>query len=364
MKLSSSSILPNSIIFYIFSLTIMIIVTISPISITIEKSGITIKNYYAYSSTSNSSSISSSLSQQTAADNTTLADYNLAAAGDWGCTTDTINTVKNIINHKPELVLALGDLSYNKTAQCWLDIINPIADKTKIVIGNHETDSTKKLKDYMEFFGLEKQYYSFNYGNVHFTAISTELPYEEGSEQYEFVNNDLSKVSSDPEIDWIVVFFHSLAYTSPADSGKGNRAEKEFRATYHPLFDKYNVDIVLQAHNHNYQRTYPIIFNNDKPKEPIVTDKTDNSNNNFHNPEGQIFVTAGTGGAELYPLTGQADFIANQYVGFGFLDVDVINNNNEMTTTLAGKFYANYDVVDDNETTIKDQFTITKTVKS
>ena len=52
-------------------------------------------------------------------------------------------------------------------------------------------------------------------------------------------------------------------------------------------------------------------------------------------------------------MTGQADFIANQYVGFGFLDVDVINNNNEMTTTLAGKFYANYDVVDDNETTIK-----------
>lgn len=137
------------------------------------------------------------------------------------------------MNHKPELVLALGDLSYNKTAQCWLDIINPIANKTKIVIGNHETDSTKKLKDYMEFFELEKQYYSFNYGNVHFTAISTELPYEEGSEQYEFVNNDLSKVSSDPDIDWIVVFFHSLAYTSPADIGKGNRAEKEFRATYH-----------------------------------------------------------------------------------------------------------------------------------
>src|SRR5687768_10239889 len=154
MKLSSSSILPNSIIFYIFSLTIMIIVTISPISITIEKSGITFKSYYAYSSTYYSSSYSSSsLSQQTAADNTTLTeDYNFAAAGDWGCTNDTMNTVKNIMNHKPELVLALGDLSYNKTAQCWLDIINPIADKTKIVIGNHETDSTKKLKDYMEFF--------------------------------------------------------------------------------------------------------------------------------------------------------------------------------------------------------------------
>ena len=208
----------------------------------------------------------------------------------------------------------------------------------------------QKLKDYMEFFELEKQYYSFNHENVHFTAISTELPYEEGSEQYEFVNNDLSKVSSDPNIDWIVVFFHNLAYTSPADIGKGNRAEKEFRATFHPLFDKYDVDIVLQAHNHNYQRSYPIVFNNDKPKEPIVTNNnnnnnTDDSNNNFHNPEGQIFVTAGTAGAELYLLTGQADFIANQYVGFGFLNIDVNNNNNNngmaISTILTGKFYAN-----------------------
>ena len=269
------------------------------------------------------------------------------------------------MNHKPELVLALGDLSYNKTAQCWLDIINPIADKTKIVIGNHETDSTKKLKDYMEFFGLEKQYYSFNYGNVHFTAISTELPYEKGSEQYEFVNNDLSKVSSDPAIDWIVVFFHSLAYTSPADTGKGNRAEKELRATYHPLFEKYDVDVVLQAHNHNYQRSYPIIFNNDEPMEPIVKDNnTDNNSNSFHNPKGQIFVTVGTGGAELYPLTDQALYVANQYVGFGFLNIDVTNNNNN-GTTLTGKFYANNhdgDSDGSNGTAIKDQFTITKTV--
>ena len=352
MKLSSSRIIPDSVIFYIFSLTILIIIVTTTPSISIEKSGITIKKHYAYSSPLVSSS-SSLLPNQTAA--TTLVDFNFAAAGDWGCTSDTTDTVKNIMDRDPEIVLALGDLSYNSSAQCWLNIIDPIAEKTKIAIGNHEVDSTKKLKDYMDYFGLEKQYYSFNYQNVHFTAISTEFPYEKGSEQYNFVNNDLSKVSSDPNIDWIVVFFHSLAYTSPADTGKGNRAEKELRETYHPLFDKYDVDIVLQAHNHNYQRSYPIIFNNDKPKEPIITDNTDddddnNNNNNFHDPEGQIFVTVGTGGAELYPLTGQAVYVANQYIGFGFLNLDVINDG----TILNGKFYAN------DGTTIKDQFTMTK----
>ena len=267
---------------------------------------------------------------------------------------DAEDTVKNIIDKDPEIVLALGDLSYNNTAQCWLDIIEPIADKTKIAIGNHETESTKKLEDYMEFFGLEKQYYSFDYQNVHFTAISTELSYEENSEQYNFVNNDLSKASSNPDIEWIVVFYHSLAYTSPADIGKGNRAEKELRETYHPLFEKYNVDLVLQAHNHNYQRSYPIIYNEDKPKNPIITNNdNDNDMNNYNNPKGIIFSTVGTGGAETFPLTGQAPYIVTQYVGFGFLNVYVTNNGD----TFTGKFYA-------NDGTIKDQFTITKSINN
>jgi hypothetical protein len=339
----------------------MIIMMITLLPISIEKNGITIKNhhYTAYASPSSPSYPSSSSPTKSAV---TLADFNFVAVGDWGCTSDTIDTVKNIVDKDPELVLALGDLSYNSTAKCWLDIIEPIADKTKIAIGNHETDSTKKLKDYMEFFGLEEQYFSFNYENIHFTVISTELPYEEDSEQYNFVNNDLSKTSSNPNIDWIVVFYHSLAYTSETNSGKGNRAEKELRETYHPLFAEYDVDFVLQAHNHNYQRSYPILYNNDNPKNPIITNNdniynnnnnnNNNKNNNYHAPEGQIFATVGTGGASIYPFTGQAPYIANQYAGFGFLNVDVTNNNNG--TTFNGKFYANDGI------TIKDQFTITK----
>ena len=114
--------------------------------------------------------------------------------------------------------MALGDLSYDKSTQCWFDIIGPIAEKIMIAIGNHEVDSTKKLQQYMDYFGLEEQYYSFNYENIHFTVISTELPYEEGSEQYNFIKNDLFMASTDPNIDWIIVFYHSLAYTSPADT--------------------------------------------------------------------------------------------------------------------------------------------------
>ncbi|MGZ5499870.1 MAG: metallophosphoesterase [Nitrososphaeraceae archaeon] len=332
MAILRSGILTVSII--ILSLIIMMITP----SISIEKSGIAIKNQYAYPYSSYPSSAA-----------VTLGDFNFAAAGDWGCTSNTINTVQNIIDLDPEFVLALGDLSYDSSAKCWLEIVSPIANKTMITIGNHDTDSTIKLKEYTDFFGLKGQYYSFNYQNVHFIVMSTELPYEDGSEQYNFVNNDLSKVSLNPDIDWIVVDYHSLAYTSPANIGKGNSAEKELRDIYHPLFVKYNVDLVLQAHNHNYQRSYPIIYNNTNSENPIITDT--NNNNNYYDPKGMIFGTVGTGGESLYPLTGQAPYVATQYVGFGFLNVDVINDG----TTLSGKFFA-------NDGTIKDQFTIIKSV--
>jgi hypothetical protein len=116
----------------------------------------------------------------------------------------------------------------------------------------------------------------------------------------------------------------------------------------------------LQAHNHHYQRSYPISYNNDNPKNPIITEDNNNNNNNnnnnyYNDPKGQIFVTVGTGGASLYPFTGQAPYVANQYAIFGFLNVDVINDG----TTLRGKFYSNNET-----TTIKDQFTITKSVNN
>jgi hypothetical protein len=118
------------------------------------------------------------------------------------------------------------------------------------------------------------------------------------------------------------------------------------RDTYHPRFVKYGVDLVLQAHNHNYQRSYPIIYNNDNSTNPIITDT---NNNNYYDPKGIVFGTIGTAGASIYPLTGQSPYIATQYEGFGFLNVDLINEG----TTLTAKFFA-------NDGTIKDQFIITK----
>ena len=72
------------------------------------------------------------------------------------------------------------------------------------------------------------------------------------------------------------------------------------RSTYHPLFEQYGVDLVLQGHNHNYQRTYPIKFNSSSPKHPI---ETSTNKTTYTDPDGQIFAIVGTGGDSLYPFT-------------------------------------------------------------
>ena len=286
------------------------------------------------------------------ADAQTVPDFNFVAVGDWGCTSNTNNTVNNIVGKNPELVLALGDYSYNTTSDdCWFKIVKPIEDKMKIAIGNHDYRGIGQLYKYMKHFGLIEQYYSFNYQNIHFLALSTEIPFNVTSAQYKFVNNDLSKAASDPNIDWIVVYFHRQMYTIPSD----NRADRTLRSTYHPLFEQYGVDLVLQAHNHNYQRTFPIKFNSTSPKNPI---ETSTNTTTYTDPkDGQIFATVGTGGVNLYPFTDkkatekeQADYHVTRYLGYGILNVDITNNG----TTLTGKFYAN------SNGTIIDQFTIIK----
>ena len=280
-----------------------------------------------------------------------LSDFNFAASGDWGCNGRTVDTVNNIVDKNPELVLALGDLSYQDTADCWFEIIAPLDDKMKIAIGNHDDETTSLLNQYMSHFNLTEQFYSFNYQNVHFTVISTELlKGSEGIEQYEFVNADLASAASDPNVDWIVVYYHTEAYTSPwvaiPNGDNVHTGLNRLKDAYHPLFEKYDVDLVLQGDNHNYQRSYPIKYNNANSSVPIITDA---NTNNYSNSEGQIFVTVGTGGRSSYGFLAKEPYMVTQYTGYGLLNIDVTDNGQTFNAT----FYS-------NDGGIKDQFSIKK----
>jgi len=110
-----------------------------------------------------------------------------------------------------------------------------------------------------------------------------------------------------------------------------HNASGVLRDAYHPLFDKYGVDLVLQAHNHNYQRTYPLRYNPDRPSTPEIdnTSTTDYSNRY----RGPIFITAGTAGQDLYNFTGKAPNIITQFSRNGFLNINVTKNGTSLETS-------------------------------
>ena len=287
---------------------------------------------------------------------TTIPNFNIAAVGDWGCNSNTDKTINSINTQSPELILGLGDYSYESSADCWLDALvpiydpnNPNANNMQISIGNHENSASEDFNTYLNAFSLTRQFgqvYSFNFNNVHFLSMATEISYRSGSSQNVFVKNDLAAAAANPNIDWIIVYFHKPMYSSPSSCSSCS-GESSLRDIYHPIFDQYGVDIVLEGHTHDYQRSFPIKFNSNSHSNPIITDT---NRNNYIDPAGQIHAIVGTGGVNFHSLNSQNSFIAFQQSNrFGHLNIDIQNNG----TNLIGKFIS-------NEGGILDQFTISK----
>jgi hypothetical protein len=145
-------------------------------------------------------------------------------------------------------------------------------------------------------------------------------------------------------------------YTSPSE----HPADSNIRDIYHPLFDKYNVDIVLTSDNHNYQRTFPLKYNSGDSSNPIIANNDQNNYDIYNNndDDGVIYLVTGTAGRSHYVFEGQAPYIVKQDdKSFGFLNIDIDGK------ILKGTFYANEYESDFNaESTnyILDDFIISK----
>jgi Calcineurin-like phosphoesterase len=270
--------------------------------------------------------------------------YNFGSVGDWGCNSNTQKTLANIRSHgiSPERVLALGDYSYQDTATCWLNIINPVKSITRITIGNHEDDADEGLAQYRSAFGLsDDTFYSFSYSNARILVMDSDNRcFTSGCEQFGHNIGRLQLWSQDPNVDWIIVYLHKQMYTSPNSCGSSSCSNTgsdatNLRNTYHKYFDQYGVDLVLNGHVHNFQRTYPIAYDSGSPSSPIITST---ASTDYNDPTGEIFATVGTGGINLHGLSGKSSFVKYQQDDrFGGLDISIEDNG----ATLAGRYYTN-----------------------
>ena len=272
-------------------------------------------------------------------------DINIVAVGDFYCNDETEDIIEDIISVNPELIITTGDHVKNvKSADCWIEMSEEIKDKMKIAIGNHDRDSSKIYKQITRNHNLTSPYYSHDFKNIHFISLSTEHPFEEGTKQYEFIKNDLEKTSTNSSVDWIIVHNHKALYSTRNDM----EVAEELRNTYHPLFEKYNVDLVISSHNQYYERTYPLLYNLEDDQEPIIID---NSKSNYSNTGKIIFLTVGTGGDELQDIIYKEDYYIIQKEKYGFLNLKLENDGK----TLVSEFRTG-----DDDDDILDNFKLTK----
>jgi acid phosphatase type 7 len=255
--------------------------------------------------------------------------------------------------------------------------------------GNHDyspTENNYKIEDplvaYFSIFSVptkgeaggvpsgSKAFYSYNYANIHFISLDSygregadRSMFSKESEQMKWLEKDLKANKQK----WTIVYWHHPPYTMGSHNSDTEIDLKTIREGVVPILEKYKVDMVLNGHSHNYERSQMIKghlgmeatynqkthglststgrYDNSKDSCPYIKDSkvTDN--------EGIIYVVngvgAGNGGTQ--PSYPHDAMIYSNNSNAGSLSLEIEGNR------LDAKFIA-------EDGSIKDQFTILKDV--
>ena len=140
-------------------------------------------------------------------------------------------------------------------------------------------------------------YYSYDYDYAHFVFLNTN---DLSTAQINWLKDDLDAAK---DAKWKIVTLHISPYSTGDHSNKSENQNIVQKLT--PIFSENHVDLVLQAHDHTYNKTLPYrwdaagyteTWNNDAVVnlEP-VTEKVDEREYD-KNPEGTYYVTTGAAG--------------------------------------------------------------------
>ena len=201
---------------------------------------------------------------------------------------------------KPHIVLQCGDLVsegevYSQWERLFFTPAKPLIDHVPLYpsLGNHENNA----KHYFNYFSLPttvESWYSFDYGNAHFVVLDSNT---ESEEQVEWLVEDLE--TSDAT--WKFVSFHHPPFTAGGNYYTKNRIR--LKNLLHPIFEKQGVDIVFNGHDHNYERSRPIVS---KQGEAPVT-----------------YIVNGNGGTPLrYIGKREWTVVAKRVFGYTRVDID------------------------------------------
>ena len=184
-------------------------------------------------------------------------------------------------NPRTALYISMGDLVDNGEQdyqwRTWLNSIRPLSATVPLAttLGNHEMYTLDwKMREpyaYLNYFDVppngneifNRRYYSYDFGDVHYVVLDTQL-YESNHEdnhdthhpdlydvQVQWLRQDLAANTKK----WTVVLMHRDPFQYAFNRPGANRdvGFNEEGVLFMPIFDEFNVDLVLSAHLHSYR---------------------------------------------------------------------------------------------------------------
>lgn len=184
-------------------------------------------------------------------------------------------------NPRTALYISMGDLVDNGEQdyqwRTWLNSIRPLSANVPLAptLGNHEMYTLdwkmREPRAYLNYFDVPPngnetfngRYYSYDFGDVHYVVLDTML-YESNHEdnhdthhpdlydiEVQWLRQDLAANTKK----WTVVLMHRDPFQYAFDRPGASRAAgfDEEGVLFMPIFDEFNVDLVLSAHLHSYR---------------------------------------------------------------------------------------------------------------
>ena len=152
----------------------------------------------------------------------------------------------------------------------------------------------------MAFPNNAERFYSVDYGPVHLIALDTEAAFLSSARRQEQIDWLVSDLQASQQQPWRIVFFHRPPYSSGTEHG----SDLAIRQAFGPLFEQYNVQVVLTGHEHSYERSVPW---------------RESTNTNW---QAVTYAVTGGAGAALHP-TGRSAWTAFSRAAFHYLRLTI-----------------------------------------
>ena len=247
-----------------------------------------------------------------------VTQFSFASAGDYGFSSAAKTVMSSMGSSGASFALGVGDLLYTQPTstvneKTWCNQFKTSIPNVELIVGNHETWETnstdgggsinKFVLDCPFTLGAETGTYGFRYyfdypstnplarfimvdpAIWNGTTSSSSLSYASGTANYNWVANAVDNARSNA-IPWVIVVMHKICI------GTGSQG-CEVPMSFLTMLMNKRVDLILQGHDHTYQRSKQLTCATDGT---YVSSCVANPGSSLTKGAGTVYVIDGTGG--------------------------------------------------------------------